>query len=86
MSFRPIDYVSIDTPYNIINNNCPWPVYPHQCSTGKCAGGAIRLEGGVTTGRVEICFNDVWGTVCDDSWGDVDARIACLQLGLPSTS
>ena len=47
-----------------------------------CPQGAIRLEGGtVNSGRVEICNNNVWGTVCDDFWGDVDARVACIQLG-----
>ena len=31
-------------------------------------------------GRVEICFNDEWGTVCDDRFGDVDAGIVCKEL------
>jgi hypothetical protein len=35
---------------------------------------------------VEICYNNAWGTVCNDFWGDVDARVACSQLGLPSSS
>ena len=51
-----------------------------------CTQGAIRLQGGTATrGRVEICNRNVWGTVCDDLWGAVDARVACRQLGFSIT-
>ena len=48
--------------------------------------GEIRLERGSTSreGRVEVCLGGVWGTVCDNGWGVVDARVVCRQLGYPT--
>ena len=49
-----------------------------------CSQGDIRLVGGANSrqGRIEVCNNNAWGTVCDDIFGAEEARIACIQLGL----
>ena len=51
--------------------------------TAPCATGQLRLAGSniANEGRVEICVDNLWGTVCDDSWGSTDASVACHQLG-----
>ena len=56
------------------------------CAEGSnCTQGALRLQDGIATrGRLEICYLNRWGTVCDDRWDDVDAMVACRQLGFPS--
>ena len=38
--------------------------------------GAIEQEG-----RLEVCVNGVWGTVCSSGWDKTDAYVACKQLG-----
>ena len=79
----------IDCPANPLgSHDCSFPdAAGVSCAEQNCTQGDIRLQGDTaTSGRVEICNNNIWGTVCDDLWGVEDAKVACRQLGLPSSS
>lgn len=46
-----------------------------------CADGDLRLVGGLSEyeGKLEMCYNEVWGTVCDGFWNQRASEVACRQ-------
>ena len=49
----------------------------------SCTNGTLRLVDGPleSAGRVEVCINGVWGTVCSNYPHSNYSRVVCRQLG-----
>ena len=55
----------------------------HCSDPGECNEGDVRLADGVLEqeGRVEVCVNGVWGSICGTGWNGVDGYVVCKQAG-----
>ena len=64
---------------------------PPSLPPDSCATGSVRLVGlgssiKIGYGRVEMCYNNAWGTICGDSgWNYRAAEVVCDQLGFNGT-
>ena len=58
------------------------PNVDHSTPVANCVTGEVRLQDGpnVREGRVEVCINNAWGTVCNDQFGIKDAIVTCTQM------
>ena len=52
------------------------------CSTGdtRIAVPITNTSVGSLEGRLEVCINNAWGSVCDSLFGSEDAAVACSQV------
>ncbi|PFX28995.1 Scavenger receptor cysteine-rich type 1 protein M130 [Stylophora pistillata] len=49
--------------------------------------GALRIAGhNASSGRIEVFFDNQWGTVCDNGWDIDDALVSCKQIGFDRAS
>ena len=70
------DYVCPQSIYSII-------IYHYFTALHTCTHhGDVGLVGGETSneGRVVICLNGTWVSVCGSSWNVQESRVVCRQL------
>lgn len=66
---------------------CTVRTSPHSdpsTEAANCTTGEHRLVNGPNPleGRVEICINNAWGTVCSTAFSENEAEVICRNLGL----
>ena len=58
------------------------PLIAGIAANNSCIYGTIKLVGDDDySGKVEICINHMWTSICNNNWDEKDAIVACRQLG-----
>ena len=47
----------------------------------ECNDTDIRLDDSTYNGRVQICLEGHWNSLCYDNWDYTEAMVVCRQLG-----
>lgn len=78
-----MNFVMVILSYLCIIHVCMFLVYTDVCNNGdvRLCDSADYCGPDVIEGRIEFCLNEVWGTICSNSWSVSDAKVACIQLG-----
>ena len=55
----------------------------HIQSASICEEGNVRLVGSqaITEGALEYCSNNIWYSLCADTWQELEATVVCSTLG-----
>ncbi len=74
--------------YSFLNDEHFLPgVETVQLADKNCTHGEVRLVNDdvvhLFEGRLEVCVNKVWGTVCADRFDLLDAQVVCKMAGFP---
>jgi hypothetical protein len=59
---------------------------PRSTVRSNCTTGSVQLAnalevGDTVQGRVEVCINQAWGTVCSNRFNHEDAGTVCVAAG-----
>ena len=59
-----------------------WYFTDDKTNLAVCKDQDLRVQGGKNRweGRLEVCYNQAWGTLCNNVYGEHAANIFCVRL------